>query len=185
MTKKTFFNKEELNNIGTWIISAINDNIKAGRDIYGSAYKYSNRPFYIPFNQKFWQRVGGHRSQDLHKKFSIIKRNGTKLGLIINGYSYFKSIMYPDSVNQFLIATGKMLQRMHFAIDTTSNTIIVGWEDETQQKKAYFLNVAGAGKGKNLFRFLGLAEKQKAELKTYIQTYINEKLQANLTVNIL
>ncbi len=63
-------------------------------------------------------------------------------------------------------------------IKIDNNQAIIGFTNSSDAKKAYYLNVSGAGKSRKLWKFLGITTKQKEIL----QNEIGEEIK-NIIIN--
>lgn len=151
-----------LHTAGIKVLALIEQNIRQGIDSEGQPFAYSEKPFWMPYSQKIVARLGGKKGKGV---FYEVTRSGTtgKLGLIIlGGYKAFKQKAYPSAANHFLTVTGKMLRSMN--VKANDNEAIISFTGDENVKKAYWLNVSGAGRGRKLWKFLGITEQQKQEL---------------------
>ena len=154
--------KELLKKAGVEVLADIYDNIRNGIDCEGKPFAYSRKPFYRPFDPKLYKKMGG--AGGYGKLFTITQSKVGKLGFIIlGGYDAFKSTVYPNSYAQFLTITGKLLRSMK--VQSVNDTAaVIGFTGERNQQIAAWLNVDGAGKGKKLWKFLGITKKQEEAL---------------------
>jgi len=179
------------------VLGYIEDNIRKGVDCEGVPFQYSTRPFYRPFDPVLYQKMGGKftrrkgsgahsgdsvrgvtNTEETSKLFKIINKNG-KLGMIIMGYDAFKKTVYPEAYPKFLTVSGKLLRSMK--ITSVSDTEgIIGFVGQRNQDIAAWLNIEGAGKGKKLWKFLGITKAQeehlRADLSVEFRNYVIEEL---------
>jgi hypothetical protein len=161
-----------LNIAGQEVLSDIIENIQAGHDYNGKSYQYSTKAFWMPYNPRLYKLLGGKEEAEAGKLFRITANPWTgRLGILMlegEGYNAFKKKVYPGAYNHFLTITGSMLRGMR-VIRKQQESLTIGWTDARNIAKAFYLNVAGAGKGKMLWKFLGITEKQKQELCKHLQ----------------
>lgn len=173
------FSAQLLKSIGNKTLSFILDNIKKGISYQGDKFQYSENDFYIPFSPKIYSA---------YKKDSsfarIVSTNSGKLGFIIFGYKKYKEKFYPDSLNNFLTASGKMLRDLNL-LKISDNEIILGFSDVRNSQIAYWLNVSGAGKSRKLWKFLGLSQKQVDKLSSDYQPFIKNEIEKNFLSNLI
>jgi hypothetical protein len=177
-----------LDKAGAIVVADIIENINRGIDFTGKAFAYSKNPFYRPYDPKLYRKMGGKAAAEDGTLFKIIitggkKAGGGKLGFIIMGYDAFKQKVYPNAYGHFLTVSGKLLRGMR-VISKNNDELVIGWKDQDNVDKAFWLNQSGAGKGKKLWKFLGISEKQKnelvisleAELKNIVQQAVDRML---------
>jgi len=75
----------------------------------------------------------------------------------------FYSFTLSSKRGSYFNATGKMLKSMS-VLKINDNEAIIGFTDEENAKKAYWLNVSGAGKNRKLWKFLGVSKEQETDL---------------------
>ena len=156
------FSQKLLSDIGLTALAMIEQNIAQGIDIEGKKFAYSEKPFYRPYSKAVQKKLGGKSGQG--KFYEIITRQNGKLGMIIlGGYKQYKEKVNPTAKNDFLTFSGKMLRNLKI-IKTENNQVIIGFTDPIQAKKAFWLNVSGAGRGRKLWKFLGLRKEQWKKL---------------------
>ena len=179
------FSEQLLKYIGNTTLSFILDNIKKGISYEGDKFQYSENNFYIPFSPKIYS---AYKKDNSFARF-VTTKSGKK-GFIVFGYKKFKEKFYPQSVNNYLTASGKMLRDMNI-LKTSDNSegscgeIIIGFTDVRNSQIAFYLNVSGAGRGRKLWKFLGLSQKQIEELSVKYQSHITKEIAQNLIKNIL
>ena len=152
------FSQKLLDEIAIAALSMIEDNIHKGIDMDGKSYSYSEKPFYHPYSKTIRSKLGGKAGQG--KFYEIIKGKNGKLGMIIlGGYKQYKQKINPTAANDYLTFSGKMLRNLN-VIEAKGNRIVIGFTDPKQAKKAFWLNVSGAGRSRKLWKFLGLRKSQ-------------------------
>jgi hypothetical protein len=154
-----------LNVAGVTALAMITDKVRRGVDVNGTSYRYSDKPFYMPFNKKIYSRLGGKSGEG--RLFNVVhsKRTDTLGMIILGGYAAFKQNVYPDTANDFLTVTGKMLRNLKIiAYGIGGDSVLLGWNDPVQAQKAFWLNVSGAGKGRKLWKFFGLSTAEQQQL---------------------
>lgn len=154
--------KKLLSIAGVKALAYIETNIKSGTDYQGKSFRYSQKPFYRPYDKRIVQKLGGKNGAG--KLYDIITNKDGKLGMIIlGGYDSLKKNLYPQSYDHFLTQTGKMLRSMS-VIKVDDTTAIIGFSDAESSQKAFWLNVSGAGRSRKLWQFLGISKSQEKEL---------------------
>lgn len=155
--------------LGTNAQEMIEASIAEGTDRDGKPYSYSTKPFARP--------LGGLNSTQ--RKRLLLKRNttgadpavqvftarsGALWAVFKNGYRSFKEIAYqrPGGGN-FLQASGDMLRAMN-VIGATDSSATIGFMDAEAARKAFWLNVSGAGRSRSTWKFMGLRPDQQAAL---------------------
>ncbi len=172
-----------LTKAGTIALGMIEENIAKGVDVNGKAYKYSTKPFFMPYNKKIVSRLGGKSGEG--KLYDIVhsKKSG-KLGMIIlGGYADFKLKVYPDMINNFLEATGKMLRDMKI-VNYTDNGVILGFWTKENSDKAFYLNISGAGRSRKLWKFFGLSNEQKNQLAIKMTPDVTKEVANELAAKL-
>lgn len=153
-------------------IEMINDNIREGVSYEGEQYEYSTKPFAMPYSRKAAKGLGKPVSkknpEGLYSVFRSKKEGGSKWMLILGGYKLYKEKVNPEAKNDYLVFSGKMLRNLKI-LDADDETMKaqIGFTDPEQSKKAFWFNVSGIGKGRKLWKFLGLTEQQQLELGDY------------------
>jgi hypothetical protein len=143
----------------------------------------------LEFNLKEWFGVDFSGRFDLKQQITgsivdtILKR--TEAGKDVNGSAFakyssdykkslaFKAFGKSNKVN--LELTGQMLGTMDL-IDQTENKIIIGWEDDTEIKKAYNHNTGDTVPKREFF---DLTEEELAKIKAQYK----DELESELTPN--
>lgn len=151
---------------GVTVLAFIEKNIKNGVSYDGDKFEYSKNPFFRPYDQKIYKKLGGKNA--IGTLFNIVhSKNSGKMGMIIlGGYDEYKRKMHPSAYNSFLTVSGKMLRSMNLKV--SANEAIIGFSGEEENKRAYWLNVSGAGRSRKLWKFLGISENQKEKLKKLV-----------------
>jgi len=143
--------------LGNSALAMLEENIAAGIDYDGQPYKYSEEAFYRPYELKLAQKLGSAAS--------VFTKPDGKLGMIVHGYKAYKEAVAPYSVGKFLTLSGKMLRNLN-VLTTENNRVIIGFSDPELAQRAFWLNVSGAGRGRKLWKFMGLQKAQQDEIKT-------------------
>ena len=155
--------------LGSKALAFIEEAAADGEDRDGKPYAYSTKPFARP--------VGGLNKTQLGRL--MLKRNtkgddpavkpfqtaaGNLWLLIKGGYLSFKEIAFRRAGGgPFLQATGDMFRAMN-VVAATDQSATIGFTDEEAARRAFFLNVAGAGPSRKTWKFLGLRPAQQAVL---------------------
>ncbi len=160
-----------LEKAGNYVLAYIYENIQKGVDAKGNPFAYSKRPFYRPYNQALYKKMGG--ASGYGKLFTITQSKGGRLGFIIMGYDAFKQAVYPGSYGSFLTVTGKLLRSMKVTSVNDSRAVI-GFTGTRNQLIATYLNETGAGRGRKLWQFLGIRPEQFVDLNKQLSPEANE-----------
>ena len=147
---------------GVRVLAFIEENIKKGIDYEGKPFQYSTNPYYIPFDDKIYRKLGGKNGNGKFYQVVHSKRTGLLGMIILGGYKAYKEKVYPSAAKNFLTVTGKMLRSMN--VKATDTEAIISFTGEENQKKAFWLNISGAGRSRKLWKFLGITEEQKKKL---------------------
>lgn len=167
--------------MGNEALAMMRENIRNGIDIEGNQYAYSTKPFVRPFGlptQVAMNRLNaavkrGDKTDDPSAP-SVFTTKTNKLWVRFpNGYKQFKEIAYPTQAGTFLRITGQLLAGMNI-IENTEWVVTIGWRDAGLSRRAAWLNLTGVGKGRRLWRFLGLRKTQQDELA---RKYANDFVQ--------
>ncbi len=166
---------EIMNQLAVRARQMIKDNVNRGVDIDGKAYEYSEKPFVRP-----WAGTRLPKANiESFVKEGRIKPFRTKAGklwmVVAGGYKDFRRMRGQKDDGDFLTDRGTMLRNLK-VIETTADTMTVGFSDAVQLKKALWFNVMGVGKGKKLWKFLGLRKEQEEELAEYAASLVTEKI---------
>ncbi len=149
------------------VLAYIEANIKAGKDYEGKRFKYSQKPFYRPYSQKVISKLDGKNGAG--KLYNIVTGKNGKLGMvIIGGYDSLKKRLYPQAYDNFLVQSGKMLRSMSI-LKIDDGHAIIGFSEQEQAQKAFWLNISGVGKRRKLWKFLGITKGQEKELAEKIK----------------
>jgi hypothetical protein len=97
--------------------------------------------------------------------------------MIVMGYKAYKEAVAPYSKDKFLTLSGKMLRNLN-VLTAADNSVIVGFSDPELAQRAYWLNVSGAGRGRKLWKFLGIRKQQEVELAAEFSGRITSELFA-------
>lgn len=147
------------------------ENVAAGLDIHGKKYKYSTRPFARPFDPK----LKGVKGLAKEGRLTIFLRGKTRHWMVVTGgYEDYRRMKGKNPTGDWLTDTGAMLRNLQI-IELTDESASLGFTDPLQLKKATWLNIEGAGKGKRLWQFLGLRKEQEIELAQYAASLLTEK----------
>lgn len=169
------FSDALLTGIGNAALAMIEENIRNGVDADGKPYNYSTNPFYRPYNPSLCGQLG---KANEGKLYNIVHSKKTgQLGMIIMGYDAYKKAVNPSAYGNFLTWSGKMLRSMNI-IHKGDNSVTIGFTDPQQAQKAAWLNVSGVGKGRKLWKFMGLQPKQVGRLKEMFQARISEEIMS-------
>ena len=132
--------------------------IASGKDIDGNPYSYSTRPFVRPAGKS------GIPASDLKRleksgEISLFKsKQSGKLWMMVHGgYKSLRTLAGRNPEGDFLAGTGNMLASMT-SRPQGDNSVVMGFANQRSAEKAFYLNVAGAGKGRKLWRFMGLTK---------------------------
>lgn len=153
-------NRQILEKVAIRVIELINEQIENGVDIENIKYSYSTSPFVRPLSPKHFAKVKRAVKDDKANIFTTKK--GSKWVFIKGGYKDYRRIIGRDPDGDFLQDTGKMLASLNYSIN--HNEIQVTFSSTEDAQKAYWLNVAGVGKSKKKWKFLGLNENSKQKL---------------------
>ena len=153
-------NKQILEKIGIRVIELINEQIDEGIDFEGVKYSYSTSPFVRPLGQKHYSKI--KRAIKEEKATIFNTKNGSKWVFIEGGYKDYRSIIGRDPDGDYLQDTGKMLAALNYQV--MGNEIKISFSSAQESQKAYWLNVAGAGKSKKKWKFLGLSPNNQNKL---------------------
>jgi hypothetical protein len=154
-----------LQKLGSIALGMINENIRAGKSYDGELFKYSENPFFRPYDPKIAKKLGPPGDESTGALYKLMRNQDGELRMLVFGYASYKAKIYPDAANDFLTATGRMLRNMQITkINESTGSVVIGFTDPEQEQKAFWLNVSGAGRGRKLWRFLGLTKEQEMEL---------------------
>jgi hypothetical protein len=154
--------KSLLQKAGVLVLAMIEENIQNGVDYTGKPFAYSKLPFWKPFDQSAYTKMG--KASGYGKFFEITESKDGKLGMImLGGYDEYKKIMNPNSYSQFLTVTGKLLRSMKVQ-EATETSAVIGFTGDRNINIAFWLNVSGAGRGRKLWKFLGISPAQRDKL---------------------
>ncbi len=142
-------------------LELINEQIEAGKDIDGKAYKYSEKPFFRPYSKSLVAKLGGKAKKGV--LYSTVKRQG-KMGMIVlQGYKSIREAYGRATDDDFLQFTGNMLAAMDI-IKVEANSATIGFTNPRMAQIAFWLNVSGAGKSRKLWKFFGLTKESQDKL---------------------
>ena len=172
------FSEVLLKKIAADVLQMINDNIKKGVDYEGNSYSYSEKRFYIPYTPDIKRKLAGKLKAGLAQNiFNFVSKKDGGRGLVVNGYRSFKNFVYPNASKYYLTVSGKMLRNMN-VLSMQDNTIVIGFSQQEQAKKATWFNVTGVGKSRKLWKFLGISQEQKTELEKKYATEFAKEIDA-------
>ena len=152
--------KKILEKVAIRVIELMNEQIDHGIDIENVKYSYSTSPFVRPLGVKHFAKIKRAVKDKKAKIFNTKK--GSKWIFIQGGYRDYRRIIGRDPAGDFLQDTGKMLASLNYSIN--GNEIQINFSSSEDAQKAYWLNVAGVGKSKKKWKFLGLNETSKQKL---------------------
>lgn len=171
--------------IGSIALQMINENIRAGKSYDGEMFRYSENPFWRPYDPTIAKKLGKPGEREDGALYKLLTNKDGKLSMLVFGYKAYKAKIYPDSAGDFLTATGKMLRNLQITkIDESAGVVTLGFTDPEQEKKAFYLNVSGAGPSRKLWRFLGLTKAQETELAEIAAKEFSEQTAAFLQLAI-
>jgi len=163
---------------GVKVLAFIEENIKKGIDYEGNAFQYSTNPYYIPFNDAIYKKLGGKNGNGKLFQMVYSKRTGLLGMIILGGYKAYKEKVHPSAAKSYLTVTGKMLRSMD--VKATDNEAIISFTGEEEQQKAFWFNVSGVGRSRKLWKFLGITEMQKKQLTEELTESAREIVVAKL-----
>lgn len=141
----------------------VNQQIDEGVDADGKAYEYSTRPFARPRGgAPLKSSVKQLEKQGRLETF----RNGTgKLWMLVTGgYKDYREMTGRQPDGDFLTFTGKLRASM-FAKPHGQGAVMIGFAGQRNATIAFYMNVSGVGRGRKLWKFLGLTpDNQRALL---------------------
>lgn len=164
-------NSEIMNKVAVRARQMILDNVAKGVDIHGKNYKYSTTPFARPYDKK----LKGVKGLVKEGRLTLFMKGKTRFWMVVEGgYEDYRRMKGKDPSGDWLTDTGAMLRNLKI-IELTDKSAQLGFTDPRQLKKATWLNIDGAGKGKKLWQFLGLRKEQEIELAEYAASLLTEK----------
>lgn len=161
----------DLRAVGLLGIQIITERTARGIDADGEPFKpYSAKPFAMPAGA-----VTQRARAALKKELSFFKTKRGELWMIVQGgYEALKRAAYPqDAGTVNLWAKGLMIPALTIvSVDVAARTVVLGFTDQEQATKAFYHNVAGAGRGHVIRRFLGFTDEERGQLAAYAATRI-------------
>jgi hypothetical protein len=170
--------------IGADALAMIDANIEAGHDYDGKAYAYSTKPFWRPWDPAVVRKLGGKAGEGVFYSTIFSHTTGAAGLIILGGYKAYKEKMKPEAASKYLTWSGKMLRNMK-TLTTDGDSVTIGWSDPTIAQRAFWLNVSGAGRGRKLWKFLGLTEQQKEELANKYAPEVTKVVAQEMAERIL
>lgn len=162
-----------LEKAGNYVLGLIYENIRKGVDADGNPFAYSKKPFYRPYDHALYKKMGA--AAGYGKLFEITSSKGGKLGFIIMGYDAFKQAIYPNAYGSFLTVSGKLLRSMKVT-SVNDDRAVIGFTGSRNQAIASYLNVTGAGRGRKLWKFLGITAAQDRQLTEAMLPFAKEEI---------
>jgi len=158
------------------------EQISEGRDIEGNPYSYSSRPFAMPAGSQNISK-GALKNLEKSKEVNFIKNEKSgKLWLQIQGgYKFLREIGGRSPEGDFLRWTGGMLSALT-AQPNGDTSIKLGFVNQRESDKAYYLNFAGAGKSHSMWKFLGL---NRENLQLLINDFTGSLIDSDEFINEL
>lgn len=147
-------------------LAFIYEQINQGIDIDGNRYKYSDKPFSLPYRKNIIAKFGKRQEGSLYQIFT--GSNGRKSILILGGYRVYKEKMAKSM--DFLTWSGEMLAAMT-VIEPNKDTAKIVFNNKEALIKAYYLNVLGVGKSRKLWKFFGLTKENTQKLNELAKEY--------------
>ncbi len=153
--------------LGNRLLEMIHENIDRGiAPDTGEPYQYTQEEFFRPFDPDLYKKL--KKAGEIGKSVIVRTNKEGKESFLVKDYGRFKEVIYGH--RKFLVATGAMLQNMQITrIDPATGEVAIGFPDPEQEQKAYWLNVAGAGRSRRLWRFLGITREQEEQLAKEIE----------------
>lgn len=135
-------------------IELINQQIADGIDIDGKKYKYSEKPFAMPYSSKVVKAFG---KDGKGKYYNVTSKNGKRWLIITKGYKSYREAFNREVDKDFLQWSGNMLAAID-VINYDTYSAEIGFRNKKAAQIAYYLNVSGAGRGRKLWKFFGLTK---------------------------
>jgi hypothetical protein len=152
--------------IGQHAIALIRKQAEQGVDIDGKRYEYSTKPYAMPLQPRL-------RKFSKTDRLGIFKTNSGKLWAVVRGgYRDYRAMAGRATDSDFLDFSGAMLRSidtLRTEKTTTGEQIVIGFRDVEQARKAFWLNVSGAGKSRKLWKFLGLTPQNQEALARFAE----------------
>ncbi len=158
------FSREIMNRIAIRALELLHEQIERGYDIYSNKYEYSTKPFARPAGGivRFSEFAKKAQKDGLLRYFT---KKQSKWIVFTGGYKSFRTLTGRNPNSDFLEYTGEMLASLTHQI--RNNEIIVSFASRRAAEKAYYLNVAGAGKSRKFWKFMGLTDKNEGILADF------------------
>lgn len=138
----------------------ITEQIEQGIDIEGKRYRYSTKPFAAPAGSLLkFARLALARNRELRY---FRASSGGLWVVVTGGYASYRRAARRLITGDYLTFSGKLLSSMVYQYD--DQRITIKFSTPQQAAIAYYLNVSGAGKGRRLWRFLGLTRRNLERL---------------------
>lgn len=169
--------------IGVLALAMIEESIDKGVDIDGNAYHYSEKPFFMPWNSNTQRKLGGRNGEGVFYDLGISRRTGTFGFIILGGYKAYKEKVNPEAADDFLVWSGKMLRGLK-VIEQTEGSVTIGWSDPQLARRAFWLNISGAGRSRKLWKFLGLRREQQKHLAEMLTPDVRDIVVSDLAKRI-
>lgn len=148
----------------------VNAQIDEGVDSDGKRYEYSTKPFARPRGGMIGHSSGAPLKQtvkQLEKQGRLEtfrNRNGKLWMLVKGGYKDYREMTGRATDGDFLTFTGKLRASM-FARPHGQGAVMIGFAGQRNADIAFYMNVSGVGRGRKLWKFLGLTpDNQRALL---------------------
>lgn len=149
--------KKTMDYLSQRALEMIREQIKEGVDFEGKNYEYSTNPFARPLDGTVFRRPADALERDDKLEIFTSSATGKLWVLIKGGYKSYRELTGRWAMGDFLYYTGNMLASMVATYKDYEFTI--KFTSEKSSRKAYYLNVAGVGKSRKLWKFLGLSRK--------------------------
>lgn len=142
-------------------IELIREQIDEGIDADGKPYAYSTKPFAKPYG-KLTKKLERMLKKE-PDRLGIIKRNGGNWLVVKKGYKDWRELNNRSSDGDFLQWTGQLLRSMSARAEG-ENVGVVYFTDAAMAERAFWMNVSGVGRGRKLWKFLGLTKANEQKL---------------------
>jgi hypothetical protein len=152
--------------IGQKAIELIREQTQKGTDADGKPYAYSTKPYAMPLQPRLRKFIKTDR-------VGVFKTKQGKLWAVVRGgYRDYRAMAGRKDDGDYLDFSGAMLRALDVVrVENTqqSDRIVIGFQDAEQARKAFWLNVSGAGKSRKLWKFLGLTPKNQEALARFAE----------------
>lgn len=168
--------------VGLRVLARIKERTLQGIDAHGKPFAgYSEKTFAAPaasLGKKVFATL------DKAGKLSFFHQEQTLWARVEGGYKLVKATKRPaDGGVVNLTDTGKLLRGLRLLSIDEQGAIRIGWDDPELALLAYYHNVSGAGPGRVVRKFLGIAD---PELIPIVQEEIAKEQQAvSISADIL